>query len=358
VIAVAVAALAAETAHAFSQAQRTAMNRAVRGAMVSSYFPGIVVGLWTPEGSFVKAFGKADIRTGRQLRVTDRFRIGSVTKTFTATVILQLVQEGKLGLDEYLSDFFPTIPGASTITVRQLLNHTSGIPTTSAATQDELVAHPHHRFDIDEVIASAVAQPYGPAGTYLYSDTGYQILGKIIEQVSKRSLAQEYRTRILQPLRLTHTSFVTGTVLPRPFAHGYGWPTGYRRVDMSSWTTSYAWAAGSMVSTLGDLKRYARPLATGAGLLDPAVQAQRLTFVPTDYPGLTYGLGIWQLGSFLGHDGAIPGYNSVILYSPTLNTTVVALASSSFLVTPPGSSSLTMVNLATLLVAIAYPPSS
>jgi D-alanyl-D-alanine carboxypeptidase len=333
------------------------MSRAVRGAMIASYFPGVAVGIWSPKGTFVKAFGKADARTGRRLRVTDRFRIGSITKSFTATIVLQLAQEGKLALDQPLSDFLPSIPHASSITIRELLNHTSGMPDTAPATQAELLAHPRRNLDIDDVITASVALPWGPIGVYSYSDTGYQVLGKIVEQVTKHPLAQEYRKRILRPLHLTHTSFVPGSALPGPYAHGYAWLTGFRPRDVSHWTTSYAWAAGSMVSTLGDLKRWAPALATGRGVLDAAFQSQRLTFVPTnDAYGINYGLGIWQLGAFLGHDGGIPGYNSLVLYSPTLKTTFVALTTSSFLATPPGSFQLTTVQLAAALLAIVDPP--
>jgi len=243
----------------------------------------------------------------------------------TATVVLRLVQERKLSLDTPLSRFYPGVLGAPRITIRNLLNHTSLIPTLDQSTVESLVRVPSQRFDPAEVIGAALTQPFLPP-PWGYSDTNYLLLGKIVERVSRHSFAYELRRDVLAPLHLTHTSFDPGTRIPAPAAHGYTLLNG-RMVDTAGWTTSYGWAAGSVVSTLGDLHRWTPALARGT-LLDARLQRERLRWVATGQPGFEYGLGIFEIDGFVGHNGLIPGYDSAILYSPSSHTTVVALANS------------------------------
>lgn len=320
--------------------------------MGANYAPGVVVGMWFHgRGTWVRAFGTS--RMSKRLHVGDVFRLGSITKSFTGTVVLQLVQEGKLSLGQPLSDFFPSVPNAGSITIRNLLNHTSGIPDTPNSIQGQLIRNPHRRFVPDQLIAESVLQPYTPFGIYSYSNTNYLLLGRIVEMVTHHSLSYELTHRVLRPLHLTHTSFQPNTTPKHHFAHGYAFVHG-RWTDVSTWTTSYGWAAASMLSSVPDLKRYAFALATGRGLLSPAMQAQRLTFVPTGIPATNAGLGIFQFGAFLGHDGGIVGYNTVALYAPSLKATLVILMETTpELLPPPGSIDVNQLVLADALVQVA-----
>lgn len=331
------------------------MERAVRGVMAQTLYPGVAVGVWAPgRGTWVRAFGAARL-PGEALTLSDTFRIGSVTKTFTATVVLQLVQEGKLALDDPLSRFEPWVPNADSITVEELLHHTSGLPDSSPSILPGLASDPTQRFEVRKLIAEAVAQPYFREGTFHYSDTGYLLLGLIVEKVTGRPLLEEYERRVLRPLNLDRTSFNPGRWVPGPAAHGYLYVR-RQRTDVTHWNASWQWSAGAMVSTLGDMRRWARALADGT-LLDRSLQRRRLTFVPTGLTDISYGLGIARFGAFLGHDGEVPGYEAMVVYSPRLKATFVAIGNTSpdFDVLPRGHAKVSMMELVGKLVRVVYP---
>jgi D-alanyl-D-alanine carboxypeptidase len=134
--------------------------------------------------------------------------------------------------------------------------------------------------------------------------------------------------RILAPLELRQTVYAAGSILPSPAAHGYAIVNG-QHIDTTHWDLAWADGDAAMVSTLSDLRRYGQALATGDGLLTPQTQRQRLQFVPTTTPGLSSGLGIFRYASFLGHSGDLLGYNSVMVYSPSLHTTMIVLGTTS-----------------------------
>jgi D-alanyl-D-alanine carboxypeptidase len=309
----------------FDSGLRAQMTTLAERTVAEGRYPGMVVGVWRHDRGFVRSFGDRELSTGHRppLSPSEGFRVGSITKTMTATVVLRLVQKGRLRLDTPLSKFYPGVLHAREITIRALLDHTSLIPTLAPATQESLLRAPRQRFDPAEVIGAALTQPFF-APPWGYSDTNYLLLGEIVRRVTGHSLAYELRRLVLAPLHLSHTSFDPGTRMPSPAAHGYTL-IGGRMVDVSGWTTSYSWAAGSVVSTLGDLHRWMLALARGR-LLDPRLQRERLRWVATGEPGFQYGLGIFRIAGFVGHNGLLPGYDSSILYSPSSHTTVVVLA--------------------------------
>jgi D-alanyl-D-alanine carboxypeptidase len=308
----------------FDRAQRAQMQALARSTFAAGY-PGLLVGVWRPGGDrFVCAYGMRALSTKRRYPLTpvDRFRVGSITKTMTATVVLRLVQERRLSLDTPLSRFYPGVLNARQITIRDLLDHTSLIPTLSPTTQESLLRAPRQHFDPAEVIGAALTQPFF-APPWGYSDTNYLLLGQIAQRVSGHSLAYELRRDVFAPLHLAHTSLDTDTRLAAPAAHRYTL-LGGRTVDVAHWTTSYAWAAGSVVSTLADLHRWAIALARGR-LLDARLQRERLRWVSTGHVGYEYGLGIFKIAGFIGHNGLLPGYDCTMLYAPSTHTTVVVL---------------------------------
>jgi D-alanyl-D-alanine carboxypeptidase len=293
--------------------------------------------------------GRADRVTDRPLRNNDRFEIGSNTKTMIATVALQLVGEGKIHLDDSVRKLLPgVIPAASggnTITLRMLLQHTSGLYSyTDPAFMTAVIAHPRARYRPEQLVAAALQHPltFAPGTGWAYSDTGYIVVGMILHRVTGRTPADLIRDRIARPLGLQHTYMVTGaTPYTGPgYAHGYmatftgpsTRPT-IHYTDVSTWALgSFAGTAGAIVSTAPDLSRFLSALLSG-GLLPPAQLAAMKTTVSTGAgTGLDYGLGIMRTdtpcgpvwghtGSTFGHDsymfGSADGQRTLIIDTPT-----------------------------------------
>ncbi|WP_380280715.1 serine hydrolase domain-containing protein [Kitasatospora purpeofusca] len=283
--------------------------------------------------------GVADLATGAPVRTDGRFRAGSVTKTLVATTVLQLVGERRLGLDDPLARHLPgLVPGAEHITVRQLLNHTSGLwdPTNELggifpdlfepAVFRAWIADGGLRRTVTArqlVAASAAHAPdFPPGSAWNYSNTNYALLGLLIERTTGHEYGEEVTRRILRPLGMSHSLFPgTAPGIPGPHAHGY-WtvvdetgPGSRTDVDVTEQNPSWAGAAGSLISTTEDLNRFQRALLKGE-LLPPRLMREMTSTVQTDPAGhqLDYGLGLarYQLscGPVLGHNGGIFGYDT------------------------------------------------
>lgn len=316
-----------------------------RNNMTDSRLPGAAVGVWAPgRGRYVRAFGIANRNTGRRARITDHVRIASITKTFTATAVLQLVQRGRLSLDDNLSEYVSGVPNGDVITIRQMLNMTSGIYdyTDDDAFAQSFYSNPTGSFTKADFFAILGRHPpsFAPGTAAEYSDSNYYLLGLILEEVTGRPVGRVIRDQILRPLRLTNTSYQTGLTLPKPFAHGYfgGLDLTDPLTDDTRINPAAGAAAGAMQSTLGDVRKWAKALATG-GLLSRSLQAQRLQTVPFPNPGspvtIGYGLGIFKLDNLLGHNGAILGYSSAMFYLPSKRATIVVWGNNSTNSTTP-----------------------
>jgi len=320
------------------------LRTVVAVARQSYQIPGIAVAVTVPgEGCWVSASGLANTISGTPLRLSDEFPIGSITKTFTATVILQLVQEGKLSLSAPLSRWLPYVQDARRITITMLLGMTSGIYGEPAGPlAEQMFADPGQVWTPQQVVRFAVAHgPAGPPGTPYYSNTNYIILGIIAQAVTGEPIQDLITSRILRPLHLSHTSFPTGAAPPALIAQGYTVDQGVAAITTtadSSADISVSGAAGAMFSTVADLQTWARALATGA-LLSPAMQRQRLRLGPVlgyfaPLPGaqgqarlpFRYGLGIFSVGGLLGHVGVVPGYTADMFYLPARKATIIVLA--------------------------------
>ena len=277
------------------------------------------------------------------MQVQDYTRIGSLTKTFIGTLILQLVGEGKLGLDDPIQRWAPEVPNAQHITVRELLNMSSGLYNYSGdkrwarqafAPTGQVLAR---QWAPAQLVRVAIAhKPYFPPGQgYHYSNTNTILLGMIIEQITGRPVQDVLRTRILQPLGLTHTVFPTTAAMPSPRLHGYAVEGGPLTEVNTTANMSWGWTAGNMISTLGDLHTWAQAVATGR-LLSPALQKQRLTWSPPSVAFFRhhrvaggYGLAIAKLSGLIGHTGELPGFNTDAWYLPALHATIVVIVNSS-----------------------------
>ncbi|MER5177607.1 serine hydrolase domain-containing protein [Streptomyces sp. NPDC002896] len=318
------------TVRALTPAVAEQLDKAVTQTLHQAGVPGVIVGVWIPgKGSYVRAFGVADKSSGAPMSDGLRMRIGSETKTFTVTAILRLVDEGKVGLDDPVSKYVEGVPNGDRITLRQLADMRSGLyPYTDDPDFGKaFLSDPDRRFTPQQLLDYAFKHPVGfePGQKFQYSNTNAILLGLVVEKASGQSFGDYLQQHVLEPSHLDHTLFPTGTEFPQPHARGYTTQTlGGEVADATNWDPSWAWAAGAMISDLSDLREWARIAATGT-LLKPATQAQRLRTLPTGFPGASYGLGIFNSHGWIGHNGSLPGYQSVTVYLPSAEATLVIL---------------------------------
>lgn len=270
--------------------------------------PGAAVAVVSPEGAVWKgASGISDIQNNTAMTPDLKFRIGSLTKTFTAVVILQLVQEAKLSLDQTLDSLFPGIvPDTGKITVRQLLNHTSGLFDYAQAENPSFLegirTSPLKQYSPEDLIAvSNNNPPCNAAGEgFHYSNTNYILLGMIIEKITGNAYGEEVYSRIINPLHLDSTSVPETPDMPDGSTHGYTFIDG-ALLDTSRIDTSWAFSAGNMISNAQDLLTFLDAVIRGT-LLDEKHTAEMFTFVEV-FPTMQYGLGLEKTGEAIGHTG-------------------------------------------------------
>jgi D-alanyl-D-alanine carboxypeptidase len=204
---------------------------------------------------------------------------------------------------------------------------------------DEVYRNPQVQLRPEQLLAYSFSQPlvFPPGTSWLYDNTNYVLMGLVVEKLSGQPLRDYLRDHIFRPFGLRNTIFPVGSEFPVPHAHGYtiNAVTG-KPVDSTDWNPSWAWAAGAMISKLSDLRRWAPIVATGKGLLTPRTQAERLQTVhpPGAPPDVAYGLGILVNAGWIGHNGSLPGYESVTLYLPAERTTLVILINTDNLAGP------------------------
>lgn len=302
--------------------------------------PGAVVGVRTPEGTWTAAYGLADPEAATPMTTDVHLRIGSVTKTFVATVLLQLVDEGRVSLDDPISGFVDHVASGDQITLGLLASMRSGIGDylASAPFVTRVVADPTAAFTPTDLVEAGLSVPasFAPDAAFAYSNTNYILLGPVLEQVTGQDLGELLRTRVIEPLGLSGTSWPgDSTALPSPSARGFTASvppaTPDHPVDTTRWNPSWAGAAGALISTVDDLLTFGRALVTGQGLLDASTQAARLrSFRPAPGlgPNVAYGLGLMTIDGWIGHSGDIPGYRAAMYHEPTSDTTLVVLTNS------------------------------
>jgi D-alanyl-D-alanine carboxypeptidase len=290
----------------------------VLDSLVAESAAGALMHYQDEDGPWRGASGVAELGTHHPVDPAGWFRVGSVTKTFTATVVLQLIGEGILSLDDKIDRWLPgLVPGGDGITLHQLLNHTSGLYNYTEELPD-VAGIVRDRFEHwDPLRAVRIATDHDPlfepGTTWSYSNTNYILLGLIIEAATGRSYATQVEDRILSPLDLRHTRLPGDDVtLAEPHAHGYLSVDG-ELVDISDFNASQAWSAGIIVSTAADLNRFYAALLTGELLRPTELRALRTT-VPTDAANHAAGLGISRFSlpnlALWGHSGGIPGYRT------------------------------------------------
>ena len=324
----------------------------------SMQVPSAVVVVRSPE------FGDATFRFGSRVlggdelpATSDHYRIGSITKTMTATVILQLAQEGKVSLDDPISKYRPDVPNGDNITIAQLLDMRSGLAgyTEDPVFQQAVDDDPERIWTPDELLALAFSAPplFPPGTAWQYSNTNYVLLGLVMEDVTGQTVPELFQERLFDPLGMDATVMpaLDDASMPAVYAHGYQFGTADQifrpdpalpddeqqaaadgdllPADLSGANPSVAWTAGSVISTADDLVVWAKALVDG-GLLDVETQAQRLASIqpvdPAQPDGPAYGSGMIRGGSYYGHAGQILGYESQAIRDPQTDTTIVVLA--------------------------------
>ncbi|MFD6109574.1 serine hydrolase domain-containing protein [Streptomyces yangpuensis] len=321
---------------AITPAVAVQLDTAIRQVMREAGVPGVIVGLWAPgKGSYVKAFGVADKATGAPMRTDFNTRIGSQTKTFTVTALLQLVDQGKVGLDDPIGDYISGVPGGNLITLRQLAGMRSGLFNYSEDPDFDkaFTSDPDRRFTPQQLLEYSFKHPvqFAPDAKFQYSNTNLILLGLVIEKVTGRPLAEVIDQDVVAAAGLRRTFFPTGSEFPAPHAQGYTDQTASGKVEVSTdWDPSWAWAAGAMISDLENLRSWARTLATGT-LLTPETQAQRLKTTSVGIPGAGYGLGLFNVQGWIGHNGSLPGYESLGVYLPQAQATMVVILNTDIL---------------------------
>jgi len=338
----------------------------VTGQMVKMGIPGVIVSVQTPDrGSWQAALGVSDIITRTPMDVADHVRIGSITKSLTATVILQLAQEGRLRLDDPLAPYFPGVQ-TNRATIRQALQLTSGIADyTTDAFLNALAVAPQRVWSPAELVGLIADEPpMFPAGTgWYYSNTNYVMLGIVAEQVTGQPLRRLIADRIFGPLNMSGCSFpdAADNTVPQPSSRGYMLSTKWDRpptppaplpplVDVTDFNPSWAAGAGQAICTAADLAVWGRALATGE-LLDPDMQAQRLTFYTTGDPHARYGLGVVDINGLVGHNGEISGFMSQAARRESDGTVIVVL--SNLMIAPDLTEPATAISE---LISRAIPP--
>ncbi|MGX1671292.1 serine hydrolase domain-containing protein [Streptomyces sp. NPDC055400] len=312
------------------------LDAAVQKVMREANVPGVTFGVWTPDkGEYVKSYGVADKSTGQKMSPGLHIRIGSETKTFTVTSILKLVDEKKVGLDDPIGTYIDGVPNGDKITIRQLAEMRSGLFNYSAddGFYKALTSDPERPFTPQQLLDYSFKHPvlFEPGKEFSYCNTNLILLGLVVEKESGQPLDEYIKDNILTPAGMKQTLFPTGNEFPEPHAQGYTNQTASGKVeDTVDWNPSWGWAAGAMISTLDDLRIWAPTVATGKfpngdAMISPATQKQRLITPKTTIPGAGYGLGIFNVQGWTGHNGSLPGYESLTIYLPSAEATLVVL---------------------------------
>jgi D-alanyl-D-alanine carboxypeptidase len=286
--------------------------------VVSGGAPGVIALVNDGHRVRLHAAGVADTRSSRALRPTDRYRAGSITKSFVSTVALQLVAEGKLSLSDTVERRLPGIlPYGDDVTVRQLLNLTSGVPDNQGPVEAEFLKGNMTRSWSPRELVALVADKkpdFAPGTSWAYSNTNYVLAGLIIERVTGNRLGRELDERIFQPLHLRDTSFPQNTSkIVGSHSNGHAFVDG-KLLDVTVLNPSGTWAAGNLVSTATDVAHFWRAVLGGKLLAPRQLAAMKKTVTIQKGVDLGYGLGIFRwpsaCGPVWGNGGDIAGYSN------------------------------------------------
>lgn len=320
-------------AGALPDALQSELQATVEETMAEYGVPGAAAGVWIPgQGSWTTAAGLADIASGTPTTTDMSWPLRSITKSYAVTLVLQLVDEGKVTLDDTIGEYVDGVTNGDRITLRQLANMSSG---NADYINDDFVevfsADPSRLFTLDELNAFALGRPaqFEPGSQHVYTNANTNLLGAVVEKVTGQPFAEALDERILTPLELDDTKYLVDIhTWTQPHASGYG-PDADPREPMDQ-NFSIFGPAGSMVSTLDDSRGWAQVLASGA-LLDAATQAEREQGAPLDSgpPYDRYALGIGQTNGWWGHNGEGLGFTAAVFHNPQTGASIVVFTNES-----------------------------
>lgn len=322
----------------FDQAFQDKFDKILNDQFAASGLPGVLVSMTIGDQKWVKSLGVGNLEKKTPILPDDNFRIASISKTFTATAILQLVDEKKLSLDDTLEPFVAGIPNGDKITIRNLLGMQSGIYdfTADDGFEKAFGENPTLPWTPQQAVDIMKQRPadFEPGTKTVYCDSNYILLGLILEKVTGKTAAEVINEQVVAKLPgLANTNFPTGISVPDPH------PTAYTpdpadpskpQLIVDDVNPQVGWTAGAMTSTLDDLEAWGREL-TDETLLSPELKRERLQSNRIDGApiNLGYGLGVMTINDLVGHNGAILGYSSIVLRLPNEDATFVALGNSS-----------------------------
>lgn len=295
--------------------------------------PGAAAGVWiSGEGAWTAAAGLADIETGEPVKLDMTWPLRSITKSYTVTLLLQLVDEGEVSLDDTIGQYVDGVTAGDEITLRELAEMSSG--NADYTNEDFLAAFtedPDKVFTLDELNGFILGKPaqFAPGAEKIYTNANTNLLGAVIEEVTGQEFSDVLEERILVPLALEDTQYIPDAEnWTEPHATGYA-PDGGALAPQPV-NLSIFGPAGSMISTLDDARAWGHALATGV-LLQPVTQAERLEGAPLEAgpPYDDYALGIGETGGWWGHNGEGLGFTAAVFHHVDSETTVVVFMNES-----------------------------
>lgn len=319
------------------------LDAALADALELAGASGAIAGVWAPwSGQWIVSRGTTTIGGSTPVSTDMRFRIGTNTTSMTCTVLLRLVDAGRVKLDDPVTAYLARGAGLEGITLGQLCQNTSGLADYHPALEPQFVNNPTREWPQLEVVSSGLAATRStpPGGAWAQSSTGIVLLGMALQAATRQDWPSLYRQYILGPLGLADTSFPASNDLSIPGRHPHGYaaaigpagaPVCATVRDATELSNSMDWVAGGAVSTLADMKAWAQALAEGSLLSASAAKAQWETVPRGGASPLwqRYGLGAEQLGPLRGQAGAIPGFLSATLADPASGLTVVVMLNNS-----------------------------
>ncbi|MCX7522823.1 serine hydrolase [Microbacterium sp. STN6] len=333
----------AEAAVSLPKATSDQLDETLKQAIDLSGATGGIAGVWAPwSGTWEAAKGTTARTGGQPMNTSMTFRIGDITRSMTCTVLLELVDEGRVKLDDPVSRYLPDTVGIGGITLGQLCQNTSGLGDYTHDIGSQFVNNPTRPWPQLELLSDGLAEDRsGPPGEgFADTDAGFILLGMALKKVTGSSWTEMYQKYVFGKLDMTSSSFPESNpmLFPGTHPHGYaatlddtGAPVCDKPLDETRLSNTMAWTAGGVISTLGDLKVFARALATGSLVSASSHKAQLNTVSMGDgtagWQG--YGLGVETDGPLVGHSGEIPGFITAMLSDPKSGLTVVIMLNNS-----------------------------
>lgn len=323
-----------------------AITAAVEAAVVQSGSSGAIVGVWAPwAGSITAGVGTTEPGGATKMDPSMVYRIADTTRPMTCTVLLELVDEGKIKLSDKVQETLPQIQGIEGITFQQLCENTAGLGSYTPALNAQFVTNPTRNWSMAEILANGLASGSrtAPGALFGSSDTGYILLGMALQELTGQSWQSLYDHYVFAPLGMSKSSFPDATTIDLPGAHPNGYmtprlPDGTYQCDTpsdeSQLSPSMVWTAGGVVSSVDDVRKFTQSFASGSLLNDSTYKKQwkdPVSLGENEPSWKTFGIGGIQLGPLRGQAGGLPGSLSAAFSDPTSGLTVVVMLNNSTL---------------------------